>query len=241
MHFSALLVLFLATFASGQIQVQGPSTVYEGQNVSAIALIANPHRDLEPFRSVPLQKAGEPYSQVKVEASIQALQASGHFPEVTVSVVPDLSGIRVSFLLEPAYFIGIVDFPGAAQAFSYTRLLQVADLPDEDPYDPARVAVGEKALQDFLERNGYFQSEIQSDIKIDDAHQLVNVAFAVKLGKRARIAEVEIQGPDGSVVSRLLHCTRTLRARLTGGLLKPGKPYTAERVKAAEGLIKRTL
>jgi outer membrane protein insertion porin family len=241
MRLPALLVLFLATRASGQVQVQGPSTVYEGQNVSAVALIANPHRDLEALRSVPLQKAGEPYSQAKVKASVQALQQAGHFPNVTVNVIPDLSGIRVSFLLEPAYFIGIVDFPGAAQAFSYTRLLQVADLPDEDPFDPVRVAVGEQALQDFFKRNGYFQSEIQSDIKIDDAHQLVNVRFVVKLGRRARIAAVEIQGPEGTDAARLLHATRTLRARLTGGLLKTGKPYTAERMKAAEALIKRTL
>ena len=241
MRLSALLVLLLATFTRGQVEVQGSSTVYEGQNVSAVALIGNPHRNLEPLRSVPLQKAGEPYSQAKVESSIQALQRTGHFPKVTVNVVPDLSGIRVSFLLEPAYFIGIVDFPGAAQTFSYTRLLQVADLPDEDPYDPARVAVGEQALQDFLKRNGYFQSQIQSAIKIDDAHQLVNVSFAVRLGKRARIAEVEIQGTDGAEASRLLHSTRTIRARLTGGLLRLGKPYTAERMKAAEGLIKRAL
>jgi outer membrane protein insertion porin family len=241
MRLSALLVLLLATFTRGQVEVQGSSTVYEGQNVSAVALIGNPHRNLEPLRSVPLLKAGEPYSQAKVESSIQALQRTGHFPKVTVNVVPDLSGIRVSFLLEPAYFIGIVDFPGAAQAFSYTRLLQVADLPDEDPYDPARVAVGEQALQDFLKRNGYFQSQIQSAIKIDDAHQLVNVSFAVRLGKRARIAEVEIQGTDGAEASRLLHSTRTIRARLTGGLLRLGKPYTAERMKAAEGLIKRAL
>jgi len=241
MRLPALLVLCLVTCVSGQVQVQGPSTVYEGQNVSAVALIGNPHRDLEPLRPVPLQKAGEPYSQAKVEASVQALQQAGHFPKVTVSVVPDLSGIRVSFLLEPAYFIGIVDFPGAAQVFSYTRLLQVADLPDEDPYDPARVAVGEQALQDFLKRNGYFQSQIQSDIKIDDAHQLVNVRYVVKLSRRARIAKVEIQGAEGTDATRLLHSTRTLRARLTGGLLKTGKPYTAERLKAAEALIKRTL
>jgi len=241
MRLPALLVLCLVTCVSGQVQVQGPSTVYEGQNVSAVALIGNPHRDLEPLRPVPLQKAGEPYSQAKVEASVQALQQAGHFPKVTVSVVPDLSGIRVSFLLEPAYFIGIVDFPGAAQVFSYTRLLQVADLPDEDPYDPARVAVGEQALQDFLKRNGYFQSQIQSDIKIDDAHQLVNVRYVVKLSRRARIAKVEIQGAEGTDAARLLHSTRTLRARLTGGLLKTGKPYTAERLKAAEALIKRTL
>src|SRR6202035_291106 len=35
--------------------------------------------------------------------------------------------------------------------------------------------------------------------------------------------------------------TRTLRARLTGGLLKSGKPYTPERIKAATTLIKGKL
>jgi outer membrane protein insertion porin family len=241
MRLALLLVFFLAGFMWGQVPSQGPSAVYNGQNVSAVDLIGNPHRDLEPLRSVPLQKAGEPYSQAKVEDSIQALQKAGSFPEVTATVIPDLSGIRVSFLLEPAYFIGIVDFPGAAQTFSYTRLLQVANLADEDPYDADRVALGLKALQDFFQRNGYFQSTIQSGVQIDDPHQLVNVNFAVKLGKRARIADVEIQGPDRTEVSRLLHSMRSLRARLTGGLLKPGKPYSAERLKAAETQIKRTL
>ncbi len=239
MRLPALLVVFLATFMWSQ--VQGPSPVFEGQNVSAVDLIGNPHRDLEPFRLIPEQKAGEPYSQAKVRTSVQALQQAGPFPEVTVDIVPDLSGIRVSFLLEPSYFIGIVDFPGAVQAFSYTRLLQVANLPDEDPYDPARVSAGQQALLDFLKRNGYFQSAIQSHIQIDDAHQLVNVSFAVKLGKRARIADVQIQGLDGAEASHLLRSTHSLRARLTGGLLKSGKPYTAERMKAAEALIKRAL
>jgi outer membrane protein insertion porin family len=241
MRLPALLIVFMFLETFTWSQVQEPSPVFEGQNVSAVDLIGNPHRDLEPYRSIPEQKAGEPYSQAKVQASIQALQQAGPFPAVTVNVVPDLSGIRVIFSLEPAYFIGIVDFPGAVQAFSYTRLLQVADLPDQDPYDPARASVGQQALQDFFKRNGYFESAVQSDIQIDDAHQLVNVNFAVKLGKRARIADVEIQGPEGVEVSRLLRSTHSLRARLTGGLLKPGKPYTAERMKAAEALLKRAL
>jgi outer membrane protein assembly factor BamA len=101
--------------------------------------------------------------------------------------------------------------------------------------------VGQEALQDFLKRNGYFQATIHSEIQIDDAHQLVNVIFTTKLGKQARIATVEIQGTDESAASRLLHSMRSLRARLTGGLLKPGKPYTAERLKVALSLIKRTL
>jgi outer membrane protein insertion porin family len=251
MRLCVLVVLFVATFTRAQLADKGSSAVYEGQNVGSVDLIGNPHRDLEPLRGVALQKAGQPYSQANVEASIRALQEAGGFPKVTVNVLPELSGVRVSFLLEPAYYLGIVDFPGAAKAFPYTRLLQVANLADQDPYDPARVAVAQQSLQEFLKHNGYFQATIQTGIQIDDPHQLVNVKFNVKLSKQAKVAEVKITGAniqaadvkelDAGETSRLLRSTRGLRARLTGGLLKPGKPYTPERIKAATALIKRTL
>ncbi len=187
------------------------------------------------------QKAGEPYSEQKVQASVRALQQAGHFPEVRVSVVPEVKGLRINFLLEPAYSLGFVDFPGAVKVFSYTRLLQVADLPDEDPYDPSRIPVAEHALQDFLRSNGYFQATVHSETSIDDAHELVSVSFKIEPGKRARIASVSIDGPDQSQSVRLLHAVRSLRARLSGGLLKAGKPYTAERLKAATTLLKSSL
>src|SRR5579862_2719529 len=241
LRLTALLAVFSAAISLGQVQVQGPSSIYDGQKVSAIDLIANPHRNIAPFREVVLQKAGEPYSQQKVEASIEALQKAGGFPKVSVNVVPDIQGLRLNFLLEPAYFIGIVEFPGAARAFAYIRLLQVANLQDEDPYDSGRVEIAKKALQDFFARNGYFQSDTESETEIDDAHQLVNVVFRVQLGKRARVGGIEIQGTNEAETARLLHSMRSLRARLTGGLLKPGKPYTAERTKAAVTEIKREL
>jgi outer membrane translocation and assembly module TamA len=49
------------------------------------------------------------------------------------------------------------------------------------------------------------------------------------------------QSVGAAETSRLLRSTRTLRARLTGGLLKSGKPYTPERIKAATTLIKGKL
>ena len=251
MRLCALVVLVLATLTRAQLADKGSSPVYEGQNVGSVDLIGNPHRNLEPLRRVALQKADQPYSQEKVEASIRALQEAGGFPKVTVNVIPELSGVRVSFLLEPAYYLGIINFPGAEKAFAYTRLLQVANLADQDPYDPARVELAEQAIQEFLKHNGYFQAAIQTGIQIDDPHQLVNVNFTVRLGKRATVAEVKITGAsiqagdakelDADEASRLLHSTRRLRARLTGGLLKSGKPYTPERIKAATALIKGEL
>jgi outer membrane protein insertion porin family len=234
------LLLFVAT-AGAQLSTQGPQSVYEGQSVVAVDLVANPHRDVEPLRPLLAQREGQPYSQANVEASIAALEQKGGFPKVTVNILPEPSGLRLNFLLEPASYLGIVDFPGVTKLFSYTRLLQVVNLPDEDPYDRARIPVAETALHNFLQKNGYFQAKIQSKSEIDDVHQLVNVSFSVELGKQARIGTVDVQGPESSESSRLLRAVRSIRARFSGGLLKSGKPYAPERISAATTLIKRML
>src|SRR5256885_16438201 len=87
-----------AAAAWSQVAVQGPQSVYEGQNFAEIDLVANPHRDVEPLRSLLIQPAKQPYSQAKVEASIKALQSK--FPKVQVNVIPDPAGLRLNFLLE---------------------------------------------------------------------------------------------------------------------------------------------
>jgi outer membrane protein assembly factor BamA len=233
---------FLITGAGvGQLAPQAPQAAYEGQNVTAVSLIANPHRDLESLRLCVSQKQGQPYSQKKIDASVEALQKAGGFEKVGVNVVPDVSGLRVNFLLEPAYYLGVVDFPGIGKYFSYTRLLQVVNLPDEDPYDPSRIPLAEGALKAFLQRNGYFQATVHAEPKINDEHELVSVNFIVEMGKQARISSVKIEGPNNPEAAQLLRSVRSLRARLSGGLLKSGKPYDSARIKAATTLMRRTL
>jgi outer membrane protein insertion porin family len=236
-----LMIIVAVAAASAQLDTLRPQAVYDGQNVDAVDLIGNPHRDLTPLFAVVVQRAHERYSQAKVEASIRALQKAGGFLKVTVQIVPDTTGLRLDFLLEPAYYIGVVNFPGAIEKFTYMRMLQVANLADEDPFDAARLPVAEQALRDFYRHNGYFQASVQAATEIDDQHQLVNVNFNVHLGKQARVGKVEIQGVAAPEAAGLLRSLRSLRARLTGGLLKRGKPYNEERIKAATALIKRTL
>jgi outer membrane protein insertion porin family len=230
-----------ATILFAQLAPQAPQKAYEGQNVSYVSLVANPHRDLDPLFAVVTQKAGSPYSQEKIDSSAAALKKAGNFPEVHVKVVPDINGLRVSFLLEPAYYLGVVEFPGAEKQFSYTRLLQVVDLSDEDPYDPTRIPIAEDTMRKFLQHNGFFQAKVHAEPHIDDTHQLVDVSFVVDVGKRAKISAVTIEGPDQPETGRLMHAIHSLRARLVGGLLKPGKPYTPQRVASATSLMRKTL
>ena len=234
-------VLLWSAAALAQLAQPGPQTAYNGQNVSSVSLIANPHRDLKPLLPLVAQKAGTPYSEATIEATAQALKQAGGFPRVQVSVEPEVAGLRVNFLLEPAYYLGVVEFPGAGKDFAYTRLELVVNLPDEDPYDASRIPIAETALTEFLHKNGYFQAKVHAESKIDDARQLVSVSFVVEMGKQARISSVKVEGVDNSESEQLLRAVKSMRARLSGGLLKPGKPYAPERISAATKLMKRTL
>jgi len=239
----AILIVVIASSVAGMAQLSstGSQAFYDGQTVTTIDLIANPHRNVDPLRGSLVQKPGQPYSQADVEASIRALQHAGGFKKVTADVIPDISGLRLNFILEPVYYLGIVDFQGVPRSLSYVRLLQVVNLQDQDPYDQARIPIAETALTHFLQQNGYFQAKVHAASQVDDANQLVNVIFSVVSGRRARIGSIELRGPSGSEQTWLLHKTRALRARFTGALLKPGKPYTPERMKAATALIKKSL
>ncbi len=225
-----LLVLFDCVILS-PVPILGQTTsadpgVYEGQVVSAVDLIANPHRDVEPLRPIIAQKIGQPYSHDNIEASVLALEEKGKLPKVVAQVTPDPSGLRVSFILEPAYRLGMVNFPELSRRFAYTRLLQVANLSEEEPYNKSRLPAAERALLDFLHENGYFQAEVHATVEIDDANQLVHVSFLGRPGKQARIGDVQIEGTHAQDSARLVRAVRSIRARLTGALLKSGKPYT---------------
>jgi outer membrane protein insertion porin family len=240
-----LFVLFFLILGSvvlpAQVSSTGPQALYNRQTVTAVDLIANPHRDVRSLQDSVAQKAGQPYSEANVEKSVSELQRVGKFQKVEVNVIPDISGLRLNFLLEPAYYLGVIEFPGIKSSFSYTRLLQVVNLQDEDPYDQARIPVAEEALLHFLQHNGFFQAEVRAKSHIDDAHQLVNITFSVRMGKQGRIGNVELRGASAIEQTWLLHKTSSLRARFTGALLKPGKPYSPERIKAATAIIKNSL
>src|SRR6266481_3524337 len=220
---------------------QSNKVSYEGQQVAAVDLVANPKISVESLRPLVQQPAGEPYSSSKVAETISALQGTGRFSKVEVDVKPDSDGPKVTFLLEPALYFGIFDFQGATKTFSYTRLLQVVDIPNRTPYKQDLVSKAEDSLHQFFVSAGYFQAQVQPQPQFDETHMLANVLFDIDLGKRAKLGDIEIQGAEPGEADRLLRATRTLRASVMGESLKPGKPYTPKRIDSGVKLMKRDL
>jgi outer membrane protein insertion porin family len=243
--FLQIFFFLVAAVAGAQESASGIGASYEGEKVSSVDLVANPHLDVSQFQQLVRLKSGQAYSQSEAQASITALEQTHRFTKVTANITPEPQGLRVAFILEPAYYIGVIRFPEAAKHFSYVRLLQVvgsaSEYANQRPYDKARLPHSEDALRQFLVENGYFQAQVHGEALPNDADQIVDITFHAQLGPRARIDSVDITGTSPRESDRLLHSVHSLRARFTGGLLKRGKTYTPSRIKDATKLIKRTL
>ena len=205
---------------------QSNKVSYEGQRVAAVDLVANPKISVDSLRPLVQQRSGEAYSNSKVENTISALKQTGRFSKVELDVKPDPGGLHLTFTLEPALYFGVFQFPGATKRFTYTRLLQVIDIPNQTPYKQEVVAKAGGALLQFLISAGYFQAQVRTEPQFDESHMLANVVFHVNLRKRAKVGSVEVRGPEPGEANRLLHATRSLRATARGASLKPGKSYT---------------
>ena len=245
------VIVLLATSVAAQSKSaqQSPQTApqvkevlssYEGQRVIAIELAGRPGLDEKELRPFLAQKQDEPFSQAKVEQSINALKGSGKAKEVELEIRPQADGIRLMFVLQPAIYFGIYTFPGA-QRFAYSRLLQVADYPPRGAYSPIDVANTTNLLVHFFQQNGYFQAEVHPELKNEDAHGLVNVEFRVTLKRRAKFGKVIFQGAPSVLEPKLQEDMKSLRARLRGVAIRRGKNYSFRTVQRATQYLESKL
>lgn len=66
LRFSLLCFFLFTAMGFAEVAPQAPQVSYGGQNVGAVSLIANPHRDLEPLRACVTLRPGDPYSEEKI-------------------------------------------------------------------------------------------------------------------------------------------------------------------------------
>lgn len=238
----AFLVVFIFCLSVALPGQQSTKQIsYDGQHVSSVDLVARPSIDVAAFRPLVAQRPDQPYSRALVQQTISRLDATGQFSKVEVEVKPGAKGLQVTFVMEPAFYIGMIYFPGASKAFSYPRLLQTVDYPAEDPYEASRVKQGLARLQGFLLENGYFRASATDEVKLDRQKGLANVVYHVRLDRLARFGAVDVTGPPPQEAVRLKSALHSFRARLFGAYLKAGKRYDPRRIQEATRFLQRYL
>lgn len=197
---------------------------YEGQTVSSVEIAGHPELTFSQFAPFIQQKAGDAFAEEKVIQSAAALKAAGHYTEVRIRVLPEGDGVRLIFILEPALYYGIFEFPGA-ERFTYSRLVQVANYPTGIAFSAEDVERDRQSLLTFFRQTGYFQADVHTEVQTDSEHAIANVLFHTILGAKAKFGTTGITGVPPAEEANMQHHLQTAIARARGAAIRPGKTF----------------
>ena len=225
-----------------QQQIEATAAVsYEGQRVSSVQLAGQPDGNPRKLRALITQPINAPYVQAKVDETAAALMKAGGAKDVEVQVTPAPEGLHVLFVLKPAYYFGVYTFPKAEKTFSYTRLLQAANYSKQEPFAQEKVEEAESSLLDFFHRTGFFMATVEPKMQTDEKHRMVNVEYVINLKRRAKFGNVILAGVSEQQTKRLNASLRSVKARIKGAYIKPGKTYSLKKLTAATAFLQQQL
>ena len=176
----------------------------------------------------------------KLNASISNLKRTGKFKTIRLQVSPEANGVRVLMVLEPAYYFGIYEFPGAGR-FAYPRLTQVTNYPPEAAYNADDIRQSTNKLIAFFRQEGYFLATVEPETRVDVTHRLVDVIFHVTLNRHSKFGQIDIAGTTPQETAKLCHDLQTLWARLRGVAIRPGKNYRRKTLTKASRYLQKKL
>jgi outer membrane protein insertion porin family len=247
-NLALLGVMLCTTLLTGATTAQNPAPTdtsavkrtellsYEGQTISSVELAGRPDLNVEEFTRLLTLHAGDRFSADKIDQSILALQHADQFQDIQVDLRPELEGVRVIFILQPAVYFGVYQFPGA-ERFPYARLLQVSNYASQEPYSPVDIRRAHDALVAFLQRNGFFEAQVQPEIQTDKANGLANVNFKVTLNRQAKYGDIVINGTTPDETEHIKGILHSLRARLKMSAIRPGKAYSLTTLQRASDYL----
>src|SRR5215467_3452331 len=213
---------------------------YEGQTISSVELAGRPDLNMEEFHELLALHTGDTFSAQAADETVNALKRTGQFQDIEVNLRPELEGVRVMFVLHPAIYFGVYQFPGAEQ-FPYTRLLQASNYVSQEPYSPVDIQKAKETLVRFFERNGFFEAQVTPEVKTDKDHGLANINFKVTLNRRARFGDLVIEGTTPEETNHLKDTLQSLRARIRMSAVRPGQAYSLKTLERATDYLRSRL
>ena len=236
-----LLMLCVPRLGAQVLSNQQLLASYIGQKIAIIEVAGQPDQTYAKLQNLISVKPGEPLREADIDASVANLKQRANISNVTLDVEPQADGVQVTFVLHPAIYVGMYEFPGATGRYAYSRLLQLAEYPTQAPYSNADVRQAEDALAHFFQQDGFFESEVHAETVIDSTHNLVNVLFNTTLGRRAKIGQIQLQGASPDETAYLHGKLHSFMARLRASYLKPGMTFSHYRLTNATHYMEAAL
>jgi outer membrane protein insertion porin family len=198
------------------------TSVLVGKKVERIAF--DPPNSRQPLLQSDLDslvdcKVGAELTELCVRTSIENLFASGRYEDIVAKAdlgsAPDLTVL--TFVTTGAMFVGRVTVSGVPTPPSEAQLLNETKLQLGQQFTNLSLSQAMDNLQNLLRSNGFFKADIAV---IQDANEItenVDLAFAVKAGKRARISSPQFVGDLQASPKSLLKATHWQRPLILSG------------------------
>jgi outer membrane protein insertion porin family len=194
-----------ASQAAPTIDAQQVSQL-EGQNVVEVRVVGESGEVLvKDIPELPLL-AGHPYDSEVVRTSLRKLYATGDYSDLRAEVANVTGGIRVDFVAQQNFFIGVIriegliDPPSDSAAYSALRLTVGTQFRESDLTDAVA------GLEEALALEGFYQAKVTAERAPDASTRRMNLTFRVTPGQRARIGAITLHNltayPDTEILSR---------------------------------------
>jgi outer membrane protein insertion porin family len=154
------------------------------------------------------QAVGAPLTKENVAASIRQLFATGLFETVQADATVDSSGVQLVFRGQARVFIGKVTVAGAKGATVNTQLERASRLNAGTSFNKARAEDAVARMREALADDGFHEPTISYALNPQPDEQLVDIAFTVDSGVRARVGTVDVSGDSGMTINEFVRQAR---------------------------------
>ena len=177
-----------------------PLEQWQGLPVRAISFEGVPGSRLAPLPDHLAQAVGKPLMAEDLRRSLRQLFATGLYETLEVEGARETGGVRLIFRGEPRMFIGTVGVDGAKGATMNSQLKSASQLSAGTRFTPGKMDRALEQMRTTLAENGYYEPVITHKLAPHLDEQLMDIAFQITSGPRARVGQVEVTGDSGMSV-----------------------------------------
>lgn len=136
-------------------------------------------------------KVGDPWDPAKLTSSVKNVYDMGTFDFVAIDESQTDLGIAILVRVEEFPMIRGINFSGNDK-LDVPDLKKAVTFKSFGFFDPARLRSEEKAIADLYREKGYFEAQVESQVKEDEKG--VEILFEIEEGKKTNIRELDVLG-----------------------------------------------
>lgn len=141
-------------------------------------------------------QVGQPLRPETLRESIHALFRTGRFADIQADAERVGEGVRLTFLTEPAWFVGNVRVVGVPRPPSEGQLVNATQLRLGELFTEEKLGQALRSVRALLVEHGYRQPVVDHRLVRDASTQQAHLELNVAVGPRARIGALLVVGTN---------------------------------------------